>query len=643
MCGILSFSGHNTADETKIRWLFRENLVRGKDSSGLFSVKADKTRTRTLFKKAMPADAFIFERGFKDAIKGAVSLIGHTRAATVGTVIDANSHPFSYGEGEDLVVGVHNGFIIPQLIETHTTEFGFEKTFDVDSQLIFAALSRSHGNYHILSQLEGAITIAWMMPNKWGNHVFLYRREPRELHIGFTKEGIYTSSEPEPLYFIGAHSVWPIQNNGLVVLNEGEIVDYVLLKEPKIKSLKLAATRGYWEWGVPQDEYKEIVPSLIKPITVYKKYEDWEHNNELPFDKKTSEVGKIPFRVDQIYAAGEYGALIEDVRLELNSMEVKPIALTESTWMEIEDSTSCLVTIKLVDSVKNLPLMGFVVMDEMVEEIDCITGLNGIAILRYPPEHCEREHKIIIVDPVDDNKPHAFTIKPKMGRVVEVALSLPFPQDTYGESEGDSDDSGERDDNTEALQRELQRAFHTTDDDETALFGATFNNNGSNIHEQSGQDGGPHQKGKANGGKGRKKTADGYVLDAKGKPEGTAKLKPLLSKQVVKTILKNYAIKKVYPSEKTLVTRMSIINQWKSLQHVIGLSMLTRDAGMLYEHWEDEAIFDMENGIHYYAKWLLKTMTQEYMFRAQNLSDITVVSKFLSVNYNSTIELSMQD
>jgi len=428
MCGIIVYSGANPADETKVRWLFKENMSRGRDSSGVYTIKQDKSSSRSLYKSTAQADNFIKHRGFIDATKGVGSLIGHTRGASVGTVSYNNAHPFEFGVDEDYVVGVHNGFIIPQLIAKHTKDFGFDKEFEVDSQLIFAALSKNHGDYKVLSQIEGAITVAYMMPNKWGNHVFVYRREPREMHIGFAKEGIYMSSEGDPLHLINCNIVYPINTGNMIVLNEGKIVDFEQLPDPIIKSMKLGCTRSFWESGVPNDEYKDLVPELVKPKYDYSKHNNNHHTKYPNWENNFNGESDPLFPSELFKTENEFGILFKDIRAELENMEYDKINYKECTWYDVEDfgKDNGIVVIKLVDSVKHLPLPGYALIDDKSMDTNGLTTLTGVCILKYDKYQCDYDREITIYDPVEQNKPHKLTLKPKAGSVLEVILQLPF-------------------------------------------------------------------------------------------------------------------------------------------------------------------------------------------------------------------------
>ena len=85
-----------------------------------------------------------------------VSIIAHTRAASVGAVSVDNSHPFRVIDPEDntrTVIGVHNGGI-SNYAALNTQ---YNRAFEVDSQHIFAHLAESKPT----DDLNGYGTVVW--------------------------------------------------------------------------------------------------------------------------------------------------------------------------------------------------------------------------------------------------------------------------------------------------------------------------------------------------------------------------------------------------------------------------------------------------------------------------------------------------
>ena len=101
MCGIVAYltaySNGFGYNESKVfnNMLFLDTL-RGWDSTGVFGVS--NVGNVGILKAAINAPNFMQTQEYKDfmaeAVKNGMCLIGHNRAATRGSVTDANAHPF---------------------------------------------------------------------------------------------------------------------------------------------------------------------------------------------------------------------------------------------------------------------------------------------------------------------------------------------------------------------------------------------------------------------------------------------------------------------------------------------------------------------------------------------------------------------
>lgn len=636
MCGIAIFSsGKHPVDETKLRWLLKENMSRGKDSTGVFTVKQDKNATQTLYKNVAQATIFIQQRGFKDAVRGATSVLGHTRGASViSTVANENAHPFEFGEGEDYLVGIHNGFIIPQLVAKTTKDFGFEKEFDVDSQLIFAALSKNHGDYRILSKIEGALTLAWMMPNKYPGTIFIYRREPRELNIGFTREGIYFSSTPEPLRFIGADSIWPVMNNMLLVIKDGMVLDMRELQPPKIKSLKLDCSRSYWEYSVPQDEYKDLVPELIKTSvsTNNRRSHNWSNFNEV--DEK---VKKIKTDIDAILReaneADEFGLLIKDIQSEIKGLELDPIKYNECVNSEIADTNSCLIILKIVDSIHQLPVPAVAVIDaEDPFNTAGITTLTGVTILKYDEKKCGKDHYVEIYGPIDNPNGYKLKLSPMSGRVMEITMTLPFDKKkgrSRNETENNTLFTFKKRSVRLGQTRNIRLAsdFHKASD-VRGPEGVLQND----IQEQNTQLFGPHSEGTSAGIQDSEGNVGIPLLPIEGLPKKDGIIQ--LTRKDVSSYLYN-SDKYLSNDEET----SAAFARWNrddafGVKNVVKVLYLVNDAGTLRARFKKERqlIIPIES----YMIWLLQHFPQDYCKSVPiPKDDRTKLTAFLFLNFGT--------
>jgi hypothetical protein len=174
-------------DKVAFRWMLDFDRWRGMDSTGVAVVNRV-TSDIGVIKKAGIPDVLFKEPEFssKGVFNGTGKVfIGHNRAATVGTVNDANAHPFHHGD----VVGAHNGTLISTYgLEDHTK-------FDVDSEAIFYNLSK-YTPESVIPDVYGAYALTWYDKNE--DKLFIIRNSERPLFWCRRTDGdvIYWASEP---------------------------------------------------------------------------------------------------------------------------------------------------------------------------------------------------------------------------------------------------------------------------------------------------------------------------------------------------------------------------------------------------------------------------------------------------------------
>lgn len=448
MCGIVGFSGGITpkgtrylVDPTKIRWLLHENESRGTHSTGIFFQERPEDPGK-IIKNTKKASNFIQEPDVAHGIKSSNIIIGHTRAATSGSIVDANAHPFAFGEHGSkttpYVVGVHNGFVIEEVANQKWIGEGklFKESFDVDSEIIFALLSAKGGDYKVLSEVEGALAVAFAMPTKYPGITFLYKRQARELHMGASKEGIYFCSEEEPLHFIDCSSVLPVPDNHLVLLKDGIVLDSHLLPLPKIISIPKNATRHSWDTGVGESELEEY-PALLekkKKSTSWKRTESYNGaTGGRSNDYYTSNLRKPPQTSNEFLSS----AIEEAKALKREIIPAGQLSyITQAASWAPDDMNACLLVLEILNEVDKKPMCGMLVYDSEDNTYAGPTAPNGVTAFKIGSKDCGVERELIIADPVDGTSVFSYKFTPESNRVLEVTLSLPFRKEGQGQDQG---------------------------------------------------------------------------------------------------------------------------------------------------------------------------------------------------------------
>lgn len=176
MCGIFGVSGQfiTTQPEDKfIRHATIAGAVRGLDATGYVFLTNSKVSPTTYLKKAVNGATFVNEVWNPEWNMGSSthSIIGHNRAATVGSINDDTAHPFIEGN----IIGVHNG----TLTGDWRGDLQVSRKTDVDSRGLYRAIS-ARGIDWAISNLYGAAALVWAEIDS--QRMFVYRNADRPLH-----------------------------------------------------------------------------------------------------------------------------------------------------------------------------------------------------------------------------------------------------------------------------------------------------------------------------------------------------------------------------------------------------------------------------------------------------------------------------
>lgn len=175
MCGLAArFADFmNDNDKKAFNELLFLNMTRGKDSTGVFSLKHHNVGGDYMvpFVKAPIMSPLLLQSNlFHRVVAGKTyGFIGHCRAATLGNVTGANAHPFTSEDGN--IIGVHNG--------TLTGSWAMKDKYETDSEAIFNIIAND--GLEALKKVYGAYALIWW--NLKEKSLNIFRNAERTLYI----------------------------------------------------------------------------------------------------------------------------------------------------------------------------------------------------------------------------------------------------------------------------------------------------------------------------------------------------------------------------------------------------------------------------------------------------------------------------
>lgn len=277
MCGIIGtispknrlFSDNKQRTDFFWQGLYADTL-RGFDSTGMFGVKEN--ANAEYYKRALAAYDFLTLRTTGGLLKKMSEFpicVGHNRAATKGTVIDDNAHPFVHKD----VIMVHNG--------TLTNQYALAGQHDVDSQALAQELHENEANLQaVVSKVKGAYAIAWF--NMRTRKFRLLRNDERPMAIAKSREGTwYFGSELDMIKWILGRRGIEVKIEKSYNTKEYQVYEWDLADLSKLKTYKLEKPAAPAPMLPAATNAANRVASAVRNV-VRNIYEDRDNLPQLP-------------------------------------------------------------------------------------------------------------------------------------------------------------------------------------------------------------------------------------------------------------------------------------------------------------------------------------------------------------------------
>lgn len=240
----------------------RISYLRGTDGTGIFQGQLGKYVNNTYLIEKQPIEVNEF---FNQHNEGKINklllkslqdniFIGHTRAATKGSLSQENCHPFKVGR----IIGVHNGTL---------NDYKYQKKDTVDSLLLYEDIA-NRGLKAVLEDLDPSSAYALNFVNLDEKKIYFVRNAARPLHFTYNKKrsvGYWMSREDMLKFILDYHKI--------------DYADIQYFEPGKIYSMDIPT--GVMNGSEVEFDVEEFKPrTYSKSITIYsekeqKDYQTW--------------------------------------------------------------------------------------------------------------------------------------------------------------------------------------------------------------------------------------------------------------------------------------------------------------------------------------------------------------------------------
>lgn len=278
MCGLVGIFGDIDSKAKKaFHMMHHFDVLRGRDGAGIYLAKAN-GKGKLLKGTFTPDDLFcMYPKEFD--VKNLISetdlhlILGHNRAATIGTIHPDNAHPFEF----DQVVGAHNGTLSRGSLYNFP-EYSLDK---IDSEILYSGINAwskgSSPRYNsfqvIVNEASGPMALTWYDKNR--KTLNLFRNNDRDLYVAFSTD---------KKLFMWASEKWMIQ---IACGRSG--IDYEnpeLYPADQLTSLKIKTKSGKFRIKICREEKFKKTFLPVEKTSLYTDGEMWagwvEENKPLP-------------------------------------------------------------------------------------------------------------------------------------------------------------------------------------------------------------------------------------------------------------------------------------------------------------------------------------------------------------------------